>query len=177
VIDQAPEGLFNVCRGWDLAATKDGHGAFTVGCKMASHDGIIYVLDVQRGRWGPHEVMTRLKLCAEQDGYSVRQSVPQDPGQAGKSQKSAIAAALEGYDVRFSPESGSKEDRARPLSAQCEAGNMRLVRGPWVDAFINEACMFPSGEFKDQVDASSRAYASLLANRAQDLGAPPENIT
>lgn len=176
VIDSAPEGLFNICRGWDLAATKDGHGAFTVGCKMASHGGLIYILDVQRGRWGPHEVMERIKACAQQDGFLVRQSIPQDPGQAGKAQRSFMASNLEGWDARFSPESGSKEDRARPLSAQCEAGNVRLVRGPWVDAFINEAAMFPSGEFKDQVDAASRAYADLLHNRAPDIGAAPEMI-
>lgn len=176
VVDSAPEGMYNVCRGWDLAATKDGHGAYTVGCKMASHNGLLYVLDVRRGRWGPHEVITQIQLAAQQDGFTVRQSIPQDPGQAGKAQRSFMAAALDGFDVRFSPESGSKEDRARPVSAQCEAGNVRLVAGPWVDAFLNEACMFPTGEFKDQVDAASRAYADLLANRQQDLGAAPESV-
>lgn len=174
VVDEVPEMLGNVCRGWDLAATEEGHGAFTVGCKMASHRGMLYILDVQRGRWGPHEVITRIQQCCKLDGPMVRQSIPQDPGQAGKAQRSFMAAELDGWDIRFSPESGSKQDRARPLSAQCEAGNVRLLRGNWNDAFINEACMFPTGQFMDQVDAASRAHADLLANRPQDVGAAPE---
>jgi predicted phage terminase large subunit-like protein len=172
-IDRAPKELSRVVRGWDLAATKDA-GAWTVGCKMGLHDGKVYILDVQRGRWSPGRVETAYKACCEADGYNVVPSFPQDPGQAGKAQKADIASKLHGYSVHFSPESGSKEDRAKPLAAQAEAGNLYLVRGPWNDVFVNEACMFPNGQFKDQIDAASRAYMRLIMKKPRMVGAAPQ---
>lgn len=169
-VDQAPrEGVIRRVRGWDLAATKDGHGAYTASVKMSrSADGKIFIEDVTRGRWGPNEVRQAIQSTAQSDGRSVAQDLPQDPGQAGKAQKSDLATYLVGYDCRFSPESGSKEDRARPLAAQAEAGNIYLVRAPWNDAFVAEATMFPNGEFKDQIDAASRAFAQIIARKEHD---------
>lgn len=162
-VDRAPEGGRS-CRGWDLAASKDKGAAYTVGLKMKIHDGNIYICDVWRDRASPKEVEDGLRTCGAQDGKDVPVSIPQDPGQAGKAQKSTLAKVLQGYTVHFSLETGSKEDRARPLAAQAEAGNIYLVRGPWNDAFIAEATLFPNGQFMDQVDAGSRAYAYLLAD-------------
>lgn len=168
--------IFHTCRGWDLAATKDGHGAQTAGVKMGLHAGKVYILDCVAGRWGANEVITKLKNCVGRDGYSVTQSIPQDPGQAGKAQRAYLAGELMGANLHFSPESGEKADRARPLSAQAESGNLYVVRGPWNDALIQEFCSFPSGKLADRVDASSRAFHWLNANMTQDLGAPPENL-
>ena len=174
VIDRMPEGYFRMCRGWDLAATKDGHGARTAGVKIAYGQGKVIIIDSDCGRWSPHEVEDNLLLCAKRDGSNVVQSIPQDPGQAGKAQKAYLGGKLAGFDFHFSTESGAKEDRARPLSAQAEAGNLLLLRGPWNDSLIKEFCSFPAGTLKDQVDAGSRAFAYLLGNRPSDLGAAPE---
>ena len=174
IIDRMPEGYFRICRGWDLAATKDGHGARTAGIKMAYDGRRVIIIDSDAGRWGPHEVEEAILACAKRDGPSVTQSLPQDPGQAGKAQKSYLGAKLAGHDFYFSPESGAKEDRARPLSAQSEAGNLYVLRGPWNDALIKEFCSFPAGTLKDQVDGGSRAFAWLLMNRPSEVGAAPE---
>jgi len=171
-LDEAPREVLRRVRGWDLAATKDGQGAFTAGVKMSrTRDGKVVVEDVRRGRWGPHEVRTNIRAAAESDGHGVLQDLPQDPGQAGKVQKSDLVALLAGYDAHATPESGSKEDRARPLAAQAEAGNIFLVRAPWNDAFVDEACLFPNGELKDQVDAASRAFGRLIQKREQGISA------
>ncbi len=156
-------------RGWDLAATKDGKAAYTVGVKMRKGPrGGIYILDVRRDRLTPFGVEKLIEGCAESDGMSVTQDLPQDPGQAGKAQKAAYASgALAGRNFRFSPETGSKEDRARPYAAQCEAKNVYLVRAEWNDAFVAEHASFPTGAFKDQVDAASRAYAALTVKKRQ----------
>jgi len=176
IINNPPPGLTHICRGWDLAATKDGHGAQTAGVKMGLHQGKVYVLDARAGRWGSNEVIQQMKACAAQDGHSVTQSIPQDPGQAGKAQKSYMGSELVGFDFHFSPESGSKEDRARPLSAQAEAGNLFVIRAPWNESFIRECCAFPSGKLKDQVDAASRAFAWLVSRQPSDIGAGPESL-
>ena len=157
-------------RGWDLAATKDRDGrgkktqaAYTVGVKMTlGYDGTLTVDDVVRMRGDADEVRRLIRSTAEADGYKVAQSVPQDPGQAGKSQVLDYSKILHGFDVRFSLESGDKETRAEPFSAQCNAGNVKLVRAPWCDAFLAEIGLFPGSRWKDQVDAASRAYHEHL---------------
>jgi predicted phage terminase large subunit-like protein len=56
---------------------------------------------------------------------------------------------------------GSKEVRANPVSSAAEAGNVQLLRGPWIGAFLDEAEAFPGGAHDDQVDAVSGAVARL----------------
>lgn len=167
-------------RGWDLAATKDGKAAYTVGLRMrrvTSGDKVAYYIeDVRRGQWTPHQVDNEILRAARDDGRNALQDFPQDPGQAGKSQVTHFASLLEGYNFAFSPESGSKEDRARPFSSQVEAGNVYLVKASWNGAFLAEVENFPNGRFKDQVDAASRAYAKLIRRRARVIAAKPETI-
>lgn len=173
VLDSPPAKLVRVVRGWDLAATKDA-GKFTAGGKLAiDGEGRVVILDMVRGRWSPGVVESTIRTTAAQDGAAVQQDFPQDPGQAGKAQIAAFAKMLHGVDMTSGPESGAKEDRARPLAAQGECGNLYLVRAPWNDALITEATLFPSGEFSDQIDALSRAYANLLRRRTSSPGGAP----
>jgi phage terminase large subunit-like protein len=57
----------------------------------------------------------------------------------------------------------SKIERATPYSAQVQAGNIFLVRGPWNEAFITEHVNFPpgSGGKDDQVDSGSGGFFVL----------------
>ena len=162
IVEAVPAGVRRV-RGWDLAATEKQNAAYTAGVLLAEKDGIYYIENVIRERGGPAEVERIIKNAADNDGIWVKISIPQDPGQAAKTQVLAYAKLLAGFDVRFSVEGkGSKEDRARPVSAQAEIGNVKMVKGDWNSAFLEEAGMFPSGTFKDQIDALSRAFGELL---------------
>ena len=38
---------------------------------------------------------------------------------------------------------------------------MRLVRGPWTQAYLDELATFPNGRHDDQVDASATAFADI----------------
>ncbi len=96
------------------------------------------------------------------DGRGVRISIPQDPGQAGKTQVLALTRMLAGHQVKSSPETGDKVTRAEPLASQVNVGNVLLLRGEWNDALIEEMRLFPNGAFDDQIDALSRAFAELL---------------
>lgn len=165
------------CRGWDLAGSKDGRAAFTVGAllRRAEIDGreAYVIADVFRDRISSGELRTRLLAIAARDGRGTKQSLPQDPGQAGLAQKHDLGALLDGYDVSITPESGSKEDRARPFAAQAELGNVYVVRAPWTETLLRELETFPTGTYKDQVDALSRAYAALLRLRTSSPGGAP----
>jgi predicted phage terminase large subunit-like protein len=164
IADAAPAGL-TCARGWDLAATAATGGRdpdWTAGVKLGrSTDGRTYVLDVVRLRGGPHEVAQAITATASRDGRSVPIGLPQDPGQAGKQQVAWLAGQLAGWNVKASPETGSKIIRASPLAAQMDAGNLVLLRGAWNSDFIDEISMFPNGRKDDQVDAASRAFSLL----------------
>lgn len=150
-------------RHWDLAATKKTTAARTAGVKLGrTPDGRYVVGHVVTTQDEGNAVRKLIKATAEVDGKDVMISLPQDPGQAGKVQKSDFVAQLAGWNVRAEPETGDKETRATPFSAQCEAGNVYLVRGAWNDDYLDELCLFPGGSFKDQVDASSGAFGRLV---------------
>ncbi|HAV3471643.1 TPA: phage terminase large subunit, partial [Acinetobacter baumannii] len=124
-------------------------------------DGFTYIVDVTRGQLGPDNVNKRLKQVTELDGMGVTVRIPQDPGQAGKSQASAFVKLLAGYDVKAKPVSGDKLTRAQPFAAQVNVGNVRMLRGDWNKDFIEELRNFPNGTHDDQVDAGSDAFNEL----------------
>ncbi len=160
VIDAEPAGVDWV-RAWDFGATRDGDP--TVGAKLGLRDGRPIIADIVRLQ-GPPEVVERTLLAtASRDGTAVKIDLPQDPGQAGKSQVQHFTRLLGGYTVRSSPETGDKVLRAEPLAAQVNVGNVSLVRGAWNQALIDEMRVFPNGSHDDQVDALSRAYAHFVA--------------
>lgn len=166
IIDVAPAGGRFV-RAWDLAASKDS-GDWTVGLLMKVIGGVYYIVDVNRFRGSPHEVDRAIETTADQDADTygndkVRFRLPQDPGQAGKSQKTSHAKLLNGHTFRILPVTGEKSIRAQPLASQAEAGNVKLLRGPWNAAFLDEIGAFPNASHDDQVDAASDAFAELVA--------------
>ena len=174
IVEAAPaEG--QMVRGWDLAGTADG-GDYTAGCKIRLINGIYYIEDMIRFRGSPAEVERMIKNTASLDGYETLIDLPQDPGQAGKAQVRYLVKQLAGYNVRYSPESGSKELRASPLSAQAEAGNVKLVRGSWNRGLIDEAAIFPNSTYDDQVDAASRAFHRLNRRSRRASIATPQLI-
>ena len=176
VVDAPPKQGGRTVRGWDLAATRNHRAAYTVGAKLRICEGKLYILDISRARAEPFEVERMILSAASSDGVPVAVSIPQDPGQAGKAQRARMAALLHGYNAHFSPESGSKDDRAIPFAAQVAAGNVYMVRADWNDALFAEAQLFPASEFKDQIDALSRAYSWLLLNAEADVALEPATI-
>lgn len=165
IIDVAPP-VVQWVRGWDLAATskrQNPRAAYTAGAKMGiTADGTIVIADIQREQLEAADAKQLVIRTAKADGYGVRVDLPQDPGQAGKAQLADFATDMHGFVLSGSPESGDKAQRALPLASQVSVGNVALVKGPWNDAFLAEAGLFPASTYKDQVDACSRAYASLL---------------
>ena len=179
IIPAAPAGI-QWCRGWDLAGTESSLGSdpdYTAGVLMGSDsDGCFYIAHVERFRATPAVVERTIKNVADQDRAAygrVKISLPQDPGQAGKSQKQYLGKTLAGHVVTFSPETGSKFVRAEPFATQAEAGNVYLVAGDdssWIKPFLDETCMFPGGSHDDQVDGASRAFNELLNEKFSYIG-------
>jgi len=165
-------------RAWDLAATTTDRAAFTCGVLVKStNDGNIYIIDVIRTKREPGGVEELIVKTADKDKLNVTVDLPQDPGQAGKFQIRSLVRSLIGHDVVWSPETGSKEVRAEPYAAQAKAGFVHVLRALWNDKYIEELCIFPYSEFKDQTDASSRGLSRLIPKREEYDITGPEVVT
>lgn len=164
VVDAAPVAARRT-RGWDTAGT-EGAGDWTCGVKIAETGGIFYVEDVRRQQLGPNGVDALIRLTAELDGRACAQREEQEGGSAGVAVVAARTRTLAGFDYAGVPISGSKVTRCKPFRAQCEAGNVRIVRGAWNADYINELCGFPTAKHDDQVDASSCAFNTVLLEPA-----------
>ena len=154
------------CRYWDKAGTehRDGSkGAFTAGALVHKmQDNTFLIEDIKRGRWSALEREQMIKSVAASDKQSLKNKwayevgVEQEPGSGGKESAEGTIRNLAGFRVFADRVTGSKEVRAEPFAAQVQAGNVRLVAGPWVRDFLDEAECFPNGRFKDQIDAAVR---------------------
>jgi predicted phage terminase large subunit-like protein len=168
VVDALPPGI-QFARGWDLAATAPEAGKkpdWTVGALVGRDAlGRFCIADIVRFQGNPLNVEQGLLNTAALDGYEVPISGPQDPGQAGKSQAFGFIQKLAGYNVEFTPETGSKATRAAGLAAQIEAGNVYMLRAGWNKALTDEMRMFPNGTYDDQIDALSRAFHRIIAGK------------
>ncbi len=151
----------------DKAGTKDG-GAYSAMVLMhRTHDKQYIVEDVVRGQWSALEREQRLRQAAQIDktlcpaGYTVW--VEQEPGSGGKESAENTIRNLAGFSVKADKVSGqgSKETRAEPFAAQVQGGNVALKAAAWNRDFMDELESFPSGKFKDQVDAASGAFNKL----------------
>lgn len=160
-VDAIPAGRIRWVRGWDLASTTDGD--WTAGAKLGQlEDGRYIIADMERERFGPDERDALIKNTAARDGRLTHVSLPQDPGQAGKTQALYMTRKLAGYAVTTSPESGDKVTRAEPFASQVNVGNVLMLRGSWNDPLIEEMRTFPNGTNDDQIDALSRAFEHLI---------------
>lgn len=161
IVDALPADIIKEVRAWDLASSEN-EGDYTAGVREAkSRDGYIYIVDVERAQLGPDGVEKRITQTAELDGKSVAIRLPQDPGQAGKSQAKNFITKLSGFNVKAETVSGDKITRAQPFAAQVNVGNVKMLRGDWNKAFIEELRNFPNGKHDDQVDAGSDAFNEL----------------
>ncbi len=160
IINAAPAIKMSV-RGWDKAATA-GDGDYTVGARVSNDkDGIYYVEDVVRGQWDTAVRDRTIRQTAETDGKKVKIRGEQEPGSGGVFQAQTFIRMLAGFSVKCEKATTAKEVRADSFSSQINAGNVKLIRGDWNKAFIEELRKFPRGKHDDQVDAASLAFNAL----------------
>ncbi len=165
IVDAAPAGGRTV-RFWDLAATektvaKDDPD-FTASDKMRRVGDIYYILDATADQAAPSRIDTLMKNTAAQDGREVAVRFEREGGASGVRDARNTITLLAGYDVRAITPQGDKITRAKPFAAQAEAGNVKLVRGPWNDRFLRTLHGFPDAPHDDEVDAASGAFNELV---------------
>lgn len=158
-------------RYWDLAATEElaaNDPDWTAGALMGEIDESTWVLaHMARFRGSPGQVESTVRRVAELDGKGVTVVMEQEPGASGKIVVARFRTLLKGFTFHAVPATGSKLERAGPFASQAEGGNVQVVRGPWVEPFLEEAVGFPEGDHDDMVDAGSGAFGWLAATAAR----------
>lgn len=171
IIDALPQG--QAIRYWDRAATevstKNKDPDWSVGIRVIRAYGIFYVSDICRIQATPHKVEQAILRCAKMDGIQTQIYLEQDPGQAGVFETKHYSKVLAGYDIRFNRVTKDKQTRAKPASAQAEAGNIKLLRAQWNEDFIKELVSFPESKHDDQVDALSGVIHCMGISQTGDF--------
>jgi predicted phage terminase large subunit-like protein len=168
VVDAAPvvADLVTIVRYWDMAGTDtraDNDPDATSGVLMAKHrDGSFWTLDRATLTAAVGRRDAFIKSTADADraryGHRVVQWFEEQAGIGGHDAMQSLVRLLAGHRVQTERATGDKVLRAEPHAAQVQAGNVRLVRGPWNDAYRLQLTGFPFGSHDDDVDASSGAF-------------------
>ena len=187
--DIAPK-LMRVLRAYDTAATEGG-GDYTATVKIGEEfetvlipaagmqkskeelrsTGRFYILDAHHDQLGPDGVDKLFLANAASDGKAIPIREEREGGASGKAVISARTKLLRGYDFKEVTLGANKVVRAKPFRAQCEAGNVYLMRAAWNAAYVSELTAFPTGAHDDWVDASSCAFNSVLMEE------PPKKVS
>lgn len=182
IIHARPADIVATVRSWDIAGTelkdKTPTSARTAGVKMSRTAGGLYVIeDVRKGWWGAAEVDLQMLQTAQLDGRDVPIWEEREGGSAGKAVIAARRRLLAGYAYREYLLGGrSKPQRATPMQAQAQGGNMRILvpllpdgqpepsAQQMAEEFLREVELFPAGTLKDQIDAATQAFNVLTGN-------------
>lgn len=166
MLDTVPGGHIQQIRYWDRAATEPSESNkdpdWTRGIKLIKYpDGRMMVTDLKSVRASPGGVERFIKQVAAFDGHDVQIVGEQDPGSAGVADAEQFVRMLMGYYARTVRNTKDKETRAKPVSAQVEAGNIFCLRAPWNREFFAELENFPEGAHDDIIDTLSGAFNEL----------------
>lgn len=188
-VEAAPQ-LARRVRCWDTAATdasllppagKQKKSDWTAGVRISEPPGIVdsetgiqkglgifYIEHIHHVKYGPAAVDKLMEDTAKDDGVGVSIRELQEPAASGKTVIAARTKSLVGYDHKGVTVTGDKVTMAKPLRAQWEAGNVRIVRtgdpmvDKWIEPFLAEIEEFPMAEHDDQVDAATNGFNAVL---------------
>jgi len=156
------------CRAWDFGATADGDPSAGVRLSLTT-SGLIVIEHAVHFADAPDVVEARFAETARRDlelDARTQFSIPEDPGAAGKTVLSSFQRRHQGWVIYGVRPQKDKVTRFRPFSARALAGNVAVVDdGSWdAEGFHNELNNFPLWSHDDRVDATSDAYARLVAS-------------
>ena len=166
VVDVAPQGL-RWYRGYDLAVSTKTSADYTASfrCALDRKTGDLYIADGFRKRIEFPEqrryIVDRIRTERNTE-HGIESAIH---GQAFVQElwreERLSRAAFRGVRVTT-----DKLTRALAWANRAEAGKVVLVRGPWINEFLDEVCAFPNARHDDQVDAVSLAVQMMDARKS-----------
>lgn len=153
-------------RGWDFGGGGSSPKSDPTACARLARSAVtrtFYLWHTATKRGSPGDVEEFIRGQHAADPRSVDWSIPEDPGTGKNYANYILRECTVGRYATSSPEVKDKVTRAKPVSAQAQAGAFKIVRHPGCEIARQELVDFPYGEHDDIVDAISRAFAAVVA--------------
>lgn len=119
-------------------------------------------LDVKHGHWNAAHRNTVMLETAKADAKGNPKPmifVEQEPGPGGNESAQATIRDLAGFPIRAIPATTNILERADPLAAQAQAGNLWMVLADWNELVLNEFHSFDGSDKGHNVTVSAAALA------------------
>lgn len=160
LVERAPEGL-RWFRGYDLAVSTKTSADFTASFRCAKDfEGNLYIADGYRDRIEFPEQRRYVVERMKQEKNTAHGIEAALHGRAFV-QELRRERELSGVPLKAIRVDADKFTRALAWANLAEEGKVILVRGPWIDDFLDEVCRFPDAKHDDQVDAVSLAVKMI----------------
>lgn len=173
--EQVPLGGVAV-RFADFAATARGMTRsdpdYTAAVKVYYVNKTWYIADVVAGQWAAMEAERTVQALARQDAVieaaAYRQFMyrwEEEPGAAALRDTARQVYDMRGLDAGGLSVNGKgdKVTRAKPFAAQCEAGNVKLVAGPWNEMWLSHMHHQPEAPHDDVMDATVGGWLMTMS--------------
>lgn len=151
---------------WDLPFKASANSAKCAGIVMARKGAEIFFVDCVNEKMGFLESVAAIKNFA-QKYPEARGKVVEDKAN-GPAVIDFLKKDVPGL-IGFQPK-GSKEERAFSVSPYFEAGNVYFPDAPWVGDLVEDFVKFPSGIYKDTVDAAVQGILYFNGKPQLSLG-------
>lgn len=160
IVDRAPNGL-RWKRGYDLAISTKTSADYTASFRCAyDNSGNLYIADGYRARI-EYPDQRRYIVARMNDERDTEHGI--ESAMHGKAvvQELRTDRSVRTHAFKEVQVASDKLTRALAWLNLAEAGKLFLVRGPWIDEFVDEIVRFPAGRHDDQIDAVSVAVQML----------------
>lgn len=159
-----------IIQSWDLPFVKSEGSAKCACIVMGRAGSQIYIIDVMNEKMDFAENVAAFRRITTKHP-KARAKVVENKAN-GPAIVSLLAKEIPGI-VPFEPK-GSKEERAISVTPYFEAGNILIPRdAPWAEEFVEQLVGFPSGKFKDMVDATVQGILYLMEKPS--MTGPPKD--
>lgn len=122
----------------------------------------LYILDVQELWLEFPELITFIKNYVSRFQYSVGSKIWIEPKASGKSIAQQLRAQTMLNVVEMKSPTDSKETRAHAVAPIVHAQRVKLIKGPYVEKFMDQVTTFPFSTHKDMTDAFVYSLIELM---------------
>lgn len=171
VVDKLPDGAYSAARAWDLASATGRRSDNTAGV-LGLYDGdILYVVNAVEGKWKRKQRNERIRKIGLADlnrygDYHIR--LEREGGAGGKDAAEALAEDLsDDFRVVIDKPLGKPSGNDQTLKGWevwadlLSRDRVRLVKGKWVQKFVESHLAAPFGKHDDLIDAASKMARGL----------------
>lgn len=102
------------------------------------------------------------------NGYNEKSIIRVEPKASGKSVVQQLSDTTKLNITESDNPEKDKVTRATSITAKLEAGRVKLVRGAWNQAFLDQVCTFPNAKHDEAVDC----LVEIVRNELIDTGWP-----